>query len=260
MRYRFKGVVNQTGKPVEGHVHAPEKSVALQVLGNNGIACRELIDDPAPEDFISTTGGTIADPAMPPYPGAPVADYSDAPAPPDEVSSAIDSALDTASSQVDFDKLADKFKGKRVWVLDRGKIRDRVKAVVARAIEESLGGAPGAGGDKDRLEEAKTLEKINDAIDKMFADKRNVSTQTGPEGLAVEEQIARLSAVVRKVEGSIAQLSAMMRRGAVGGGGGGQLAYDVPRDDKHDKVLLEIFETNVELQRTISEKQEADAG
>lgn len=225
MRYRFKGMIRETGRVVEGHVEAPNETVAYDVMGDNGIVCETLREDPRLGDYTGYLGDV---------------------APNDEVSSAVDSALDTAAKEVDFDALSNRFKGKKVWVLDRNKIRDRVKAVVLKTVRESS---------SDDASQDQTLAKVNEALDKMFADKANVSTQADPKALGMEEQIARLSAVVRKVESSVAQMQNMMRRGFAGGGGGGRMSFDnLPnRDNRNDKVLLEIFETNLELQRTINE-------
>ena len=228
MRYRFKGMIRETGRVVEGHVEAPNETVAYDVMGDNGIVCETLREDPRLGDYTGYLGD------VPPN---------------DEVSSAVDSALDTAAQEVDFDALTNRFKGKKVWVLDRNKIRDRVKAVVLKTVRESAG--EGAAQDQ-------TLQKVNEALDKMFADKTNVSSEADPKTLGMEEQIARLSAVVRKVESAVAQMQAMMRRGFAGGGGGRMSFENLPnRDKRHDKVLLEIFETNLELQRTINEPETA---
>ena len=51
---------------------------------------------------------------------------------------ALDGALDGASSQVDFDALTDRYKGKKVWVIDRDKIRRNVARVADQAIAQSL--------------------------------------------------------------------------------------------------------------------------
>lgn len=222
MRYRFKGIIRDTGRVVEGHVEAPTEEIAHKVMSDNGIVWESLREDPRPGDYTRSQLNT----------------------PSDDVSSAVDSALDTASKEVDFDALTNRYKGKKVWVLDRSKIRDNVKSVMLATIRSTQ-----QGGDNQK----QMLAKVNEALDKMFDDKKNVSSQASPDNLAIEEQIARLSAVVRRVESAVAQLSVMSRGG--GGGGGGRMSYDnLPnRDKRHDKVLLEIFETNLELQRTIDQ-------
>lgn len=254
MRYRFRGLIRETAKPVEGHVEAPSEDVAYQVLGDNGIVCESLVADPRPGER-----GHYVPPS-------------------DHVTSAIDSALDTSASQVDFDRLTERYKGKRVWVLDRGKIRDRVKTVVMQAIQQSAKATSTPQTSKD---EAAMMDRVATAIDKMFADQRNVATQTTPEaaaaaeakakaeeaggtsvgGTGIEDQIARLSSVVRQLEMSMSEMSAMVRRGGFGGGGGGGGRgggghhFPVPEADRrHDKVLLEIFESTRDLIRSVEEE------
>lgn len=223
MRYRFKGIIRDTGRVVEGHVEAPTEAIAYNVMADNGIVSESMREDPRPGDFTRDQLNTQRD----------------------DVSNAVDSALDTASKEVDFDALTNRYKGKKVWVLDRSKIRDRVKSVVLASIKASQ---------SEGTSQKDTLAKVNDALDKMFADKTNVSSPAGTGSIAIEEQIARLSAVVRRVESAVAQISVMARSGG-GGGGGGRLSYDgLPGQNKrHDKVLLEIFESNLELQRTLDQ-------
>ena len=50
MRYRFRGLVRDTGKPVEGHVDADNEEFAFHLLANNGIVTESLRADPRPED------------------------------------------------------------------------------------------------------------------------------------------------------------------------------------------------------------------
>ena len=75
---------------------------------------------------------------------------------------------------------------------------------------------------------------------------------------ALEDQITRLNGVVLRLEKQLAQLTMAIRRGGYGGGAPtGKLMKQV-RDPKNDKILLEIFETNLEMQRQIKKKEDAD--
>ena len=48
MRYRFRGLVRETGKPVEGHVEAEWHEQALNLLNENGIVTESLREEPKP--------------------------------------------------------------------------------------------------------------------------------------------------------------------------------------------------------------------
>ncbi|MEL7089734.1 MAG: hypothetical protein AAGL98_15045, partial [Planctomycetota bacterium] len=57
MRYRFRGLLRETGKPVEGHVEAPTVDQAYDLMADNGIMCESLREDPRLGDFTSLAGG-----------------------------------------------------------------------------------------------------------------------------------------------------------------------------------------------------------
>src|SRR5438093_7794411 len=122
VRYRFRGLIRETGRVVEGHVEANVPDDALLALSENGIVAESLREDPKPLNLSNR----------------PQSGYSDA----------IDSALDTSAAQVPFDALEARFKGKQVWVLDRDKIRRRVAEVVDQVLSQSMmetgGGVPQA--------------------------------------------------------------------------------------------------------------------
>src|SRR5213592_148083 len=88
VRYRFKGIVRASGQTVEGHAHGETPDDALAALSEHGIVTESLREDPEPLNM-----STQSQP----------------------LSSAIDSALDTASSQVPFDEVAKRYTGKNVW-------------------------------------------------------------------------------------------------------------------------------------------------
>src|SRR5206468_9713449 len=105
-------MIRTNGRIVEGHVEAPTPEEAYAALSDNGIVTESLRPDPRPQ--------------LPPEP------EDDGPQP--GFRDAIDSALDSASHQVSFDSLTEQYRGKKVWVLDRDKIRKRVSQVVDQVL------------------------------------------------------------------------------------------------------------------------------
>jgi len=244
VRYRFRGLLRETGKAVEGHVEAPTVDQAYDLMADNGIVCEAMREDPRLGDFTSPAAPAVGG-GSPTQPGAA----------PDEFTSAIDSALDTSSTQVNVDDLWRRYRGQKVRVIDRDKIRQRVMNVVTKALQQSVSGKD----DRDQ-----TLERVEEALGKMFGDNKNLTSELSPQQVAMEDQINRLNGVVMTMEKSMAQLTMAMRRGGGGWGGGdgghstrGQMIRAV-KDPKNDKVLLEIFETNLKLQRGVKDKP-ADA-
>lgn len=225
MRYRFKGIVRTTGQTVEGHAHGDTPDVALQALSDHGIVTESLREDPEPLN--------MAGQAQP-------------------LSSAIDSALDTAASQVPFDRIADRYKGKNVWVLDRDKIRNRVAQVVDQAISEATNGMSMVGGG---LNVNELRAQVNDAIGGLFKDNRNLTSQVSDTSLKLENQIKRLETMVVRQESLLAQMTIAIGRIGSGGGGGGGGGWGPRRfagqsaggGGEQNAVLLEIFKENLKL-------------
>jgi hypothetical protein len=217
--------MRETGKPVEGHVDAPDGETAFKLMADNGIVCESLREDPAKP--IAPAGSSPQD---------------------NEVASQIESALDISSTDVNVDDLWKRYRGQRVRVIDRDKIRSNVLAVMTKAIQQSGGGNSN-----------QTLERVEEALTKMFGDNKNLTSELSPTQTALEDQITRLNGVVLRLEKQLAQLTMAIRRGGYGGGGAptGRLMKQV-RDPKNDKILLEIFETNLEMQRQIKKKEDAD--
>ena len=262
MRYRFKGLLRDTGKPVEGHVEAPSTDAAYALMSENNIVCEALREDPRMGDY--TSPGTGGGGNLMPRGGGD-----------NDVANAIDSALDTSSTQVNVDDLWRKYRGQRVRVIDRDKIRNRVLSVVTTALRQT-GGSDGGGRDQTN----ETLERVEVALKKMFGDAQNLTSEVpvnragkpaapassgggeaeAPAGLG--EQIERLTEVVLGMEKSLTAMSMALRRGGggggYGGGGGGMTGklMKTVRDPKNDKVLMEIFETNVALQRGAKKNDE----
>jgi hypothetical protein len=225
VRYRFKGIVRTTGQTVEGHAHGDTPDVALQALSDHGIVTESLREDPEPLNMAQT--------AQP-------------------LSQALDSALDTAASQVPFDKVAERYKGKNVWVLDRDKIRNRVAQVVDQAISQATNGMSMMGGAGGALDVSQLRAQVNEAIGGLFKDNRNLTSQVSDTSMKMEHQLRRLETMVQRQESLLAQMTiAIGRIGSGGGGGGGwgprRFAGHSAGGSEQNAVLLEIFKENLKL-------------
>ena len=116
-----------------------------------------------------------------------------------------------------------------------------------------MGGA-GAG-------ESQTLQRVEEALTKMFGDNQNLTSEISAGQAAAQAagppsaQMGQLTDMVLDLQKSMAELKALVRKGGGGwgggGGGGGRRGAMIKsvKDPKNDKVLLEIFETNVKLQK-----------
>lgn len=250
LRYRFRGLLRDTGKPVEGHVEAPSVDQAYALMGDNNIVCESLREDPRLGESTRAEAAPVAS-------GAGGADG-------DEFTSAIDSALDTSSTQVNVDDLWRKYRGQRVRVIDRDKIRNRVMSVVSKAM---VGGSSGGG-----TGETQTLQRVEEALTKMFGDNQNLTSEMSAGQAAAQAagppsaQMGQLTDMVLDLQKSMAELKALVRKGGGGwggggGGGGGRRGAMIKsvKDPKNDKVLLEIFETNVKLQKSVAGRTEGAA-
>ena len=240
MRYLFRGMIRTNGRVVEGHVESPTPEEAYAALSDNGIVTESLRSDPRPD-----------------VPGPADGDEN---GPQGGFREAIDSALDSASHQVNFDSLTEQYRGKKVWVLDRDKIRKRVAQVVDQVLAEAQ---------QKSESDIKTRELVAEAIKGMFADNRNIASERSAESIAAERaaaaaeraaaaaaaaaerhaaeraaeravvappapprkplpasaeleaQSAKLAAVVIKAESALGAIVAAARRVGRGGGGGG---------------------------------------
>lgn len=237
MRYRFKGIVRSTGQFVEGHAHGDTPDEAYNALSEHGIVTEGLVPDP---EAINLNA------AAQPF------------------SSAIDSALDTAASQVPFDALADKFKGKQVWVLDRDKIRKRVSQVVDSALTQAIQNAPQGGGGLNAMD---VRHQVAEAISGLFKDNRNLTSQVSGSTQALDSQLKRLEAFVGRAESLLAQMTVAISRigsgGYGGGGGGGTRRGGISKGGggEQNAVLLEIFKENLKLRGiSIDEPAAGEAG
>ena len=150
-------MIRTNGRIVEGHVEAPTPEDAYGALSDNGIVTESLRPDPRPEN----------QPDPEPEETGPEPTFRQA----------IDSALDSASMQVAFDSLTEQYKGKKVWVLDRDKIRKRVAQVVDQVLAEAQ---------RKAETDQKTRELVQEAIKGMFADNRNIASERTAESIAAE--------------------------------------------------------------------------
>jgi hypothetical protein len=135
---------------VEGHVEASTEAEGCDTLSRNGVVTESLVPDPKPLNLNDE------------LPKAP------------EFADALESAFDSSSSQVDFDALTERYQGKKVWVIDRDKIRRRVAQVIDAAL--ALSALHGEGHDRTRA-------RINSALEGMFSDNRNLATERNADSL-----------------------------------------------------------------------------
>jgi hypothetical protein len=265
VRYLFRGLIRETGRPVEGHVEAVNPDEALKALSDNAIVTESLVPDPKPLNLNE--------------------EFPDQP----ELASALESAFDSSSSQIDFDDLADRYRGKKVWVIDRDKIKRRVCQVVDQTLAQSLAQGEDA---------AQSRQRVQAAIKGMFDDNRNIATERNADSIAgapafgpnggyappsqmaparalappaaspmaaltgggLEEAINRLVGVVSQAEKVMASMAMAARNFGRGGGGGGGDGGGGSRrrsmrqaiDRAQNDVLLEIFKSNLELAKSLS--------
>jgi hypothetical protein len=136
---------------VEGHVEASTEADACHALSENGVVTESLMPDPKPLNLNDE------------LPKAP------------QFADALESAFDSSSSQVDFDALTERYQGKKVWVIDRDKIRRRTAQVIDAALALSALNNEGHG---------QVRERINNALEGMFSDNRNLATERNADSIA----------------------------------------------------------------------------
>lgn len=227
MRYLFRGLIRDTGQPVEGHVEAATEEAAYTALSENNIITEALRIDPKSLDL------------------------SPMPAKSPEINDAIESALDISSKQVAFDDLADRYKGKMVWVIDRDKIRNRVAQVVDQALAISAEKAETS---------AQTRERVVMAIKGMFNDNKNIASQTPASSVAMDQQLNKLGTVVKQMEGLLAAMAVAVRQGGGGSSVPRRMALEGHgRDNPQYGVLLEIFKYNMNLMQSLTDPKPPDA-
>jgi hypothetical protein len=245
-------LIRETGKPVVGHVEADTEETAFNALADNGIVTESLNPDPKPN--------------------FPAPNMGQAP----RFADALDSAFDASAHQIAFDDLTERYRGKRVWVIDRDKIRRRVSQVVDQAMAEAQ---------SELDSDTETRERVAKAIEGLFKDSKNItSPQTlepprppqpaapppvpanfapaGPVagGPVLDAQIDRLANLITTAETVLASIQAAARNasfgrggGGEGGGGGGRRRGRASKVKMTDNdVLLEIFKSNMQLQRGVT--------
>ncbi len=238
MRYRFRGLIRDTGKPAEGHVESDTEELAYQALSEHGIVCEALWADPKPLNLSPLPEQT---------PG---------------LTNAVDSALDTSSMQVDFDALTERYRGKRVWVIDRDKIRRNVAQVVDQVLSESMQQSDAATQTRQAVAEAiaglfKDNANITSPANQVAAQQASQAPANGDLGSgSLEEQIHRLAHVVSQAQNAIGSLVATAERIGRGGygGGGGPRRFSVRSSvagSAQKAVLLEIFKDNLKLHQAV---------
>jgi hypothetical protein len=262
VRYLFRGLVRDTGQPVVGHCEATTEEEAYTALADHGIVTEQLTADPKPM------------PAVPQNLPGMGGGAGQLPGPSGQFADALDSALDTSATQIEFDQLTERYRGKRVWVIDRDKIRRRVAQVVDQAITGAQAQIQ-AGADAGDLRKT-----VAEAIEGLFRDNKNITSpadqvaaaQNGGGGggvaessPALEEQVTRLTQVVAQMQGMMAQLSTAIRNvgsggGGGGGGGGGRRRFAKTARPESNEVLMEIFRSNMQLQRGVEIPKEGGGG
>ena len=321
MRYLFRGLIRVTGKTVEGAVEADTPEDALTALSANGIVTEDLTPAPMPISGFSpsaraayapqSAGGAGAPPVPPGTPSDPSngANGSAAAAsasagaggfvPAENVAhpglnsdDPVERAFAAASQAVSFDAVAQRYKGKSVWVIDRDRIRRQVAGIVDQALQQAEGKVK----DQNRYDGDQVRESVASALKEMFKDNANIASQQTPEQARaaqqaaqgkqaqpapqasqapqaapqrvvatsspqLEEQVGRLEAFLARAETVLTQLQVAAKRvGTGGGGGGGGFAprrmshIPKPRGEEADSVLLEIFKSNVKLRDNLAAK------
>jgi hypothetical protein len=233
VRYRFRGMSRDSGRLVEGHVEADREEQAYMTLSDNGVIAESLVPDAALDAL----------PPGAPHPPAVASGASVAP-----FTNAIDTALNNAASQVSVDAIAQRFKGKSVWVIDRDKIRQRVAQVVDQAIGQSMVGGEGS---------TAARERVAGAINDLFRDSRNLTSQATANNTALERQIARLGHVIRQAENLVASMTmAIGRIGSLPRGDGTPRRYNAKpvQQSEQNEVLAEIFKANLDLIRSLDQE------
>jgi hypothetical protein len=251
VRFRFRGFDRESGKPLEGYVEASEAEGAYQVLSDHGIVTDALLADPEPPDAAAQAPSVS------------------------RINDALESALDSSSSQVAFDDLTERYRGKKVWVIDREKIRQHVAQVVDSTLAAS---------EANRESGTTARERVADAIGGLFHDARNVASQHDPQNIAklraivgaaagqipndiaalsnagLAEQIGRLTGVVQQAEGLIAAMSAALRNLESGGAAPRRrvVAAAPSSGAEQDGVLREIFQSNLDLRRAMAKTTSTD--
>ena len=218
MRYRYLGLKRDSADPVRGQIEADNEDQAYDLLGDHGVVVQSLVADPEPTD------DSLSPPA---------------------ISHAIDRALDAGSKPVAFDRLTRRYRGKRVWVIDREKIKQGVMRAVDTAIHQSQTQAES---------DAATRDRITEAIESLFGDNQNLTSPLSNNQESLEEQIQRLTFVVSEFEGTVRSMQVTPRQS--------EWLRSTHRTDTHRRsnnavnpVLRDVLQHNLDLRRRLQEQK-----
>jgi hypothetical protein len=219
VRYLFWGSRRQTGDPVEGRVTAPTEDVALDVLRENGIVADSLKPEAAaPED----AAAAVTEPRF---------------------AQALERALLDAGCCVSFDLVTGRYQGRSVCLLDHEKIRRRVMELVNEGVVDD----PGDGG--NGLDARRHIAQL---LEQVLQDRRSLVSDRSPRAQALEDRVNHITRTLGRIEKAMASMSLAARRP-----GRGQARRAGPeqaaRDKTRDEVLVEVFESNLELIRGLEE-------
>ena len=296
MRYLFRGLIRATGKTVEGAVEADTPEDALTALSANGIVTEDLTPAPVPITAFQpspraayapqTAGGAGAPPLPPGASNGAASAAAGAYVPAENVAhpglnsdDPVERAFAAASQAVSFDAVAQRYKGKSVWVIDRDRIRRQVAGIVDQALQAV------EKKQKDNYDGDQVRESVAAALKEMFKDNRNIASQQTPEAARaaqqsqavapaaapqgrvsavstpeLEAQIGRLESFLTRAETVLTQLQVAAKRVGTGGGGGGGFSprrmshIPKPRGEEANSVLMEIFKSNVKLRDNLAAK------
>ncbi len=280
MRYLFRGLVRETGKTVEGAVEAETPEDALNALSSNGIVTEDLTPAPMPissltpsarAGYAPRTAGSAGAPPLPPgFEGSDLVPAENIAHPGLNSADPVERAFAAASQAVSFDAVAQRYRGKSVWVIDRDKIRRQVATIVDQALKEV------EAKQQNQYDGDAVRETVAVALKEMFKDNRNIASQQTPEqaqaaragapaaGVVgsspqLEAQIDRIEQFLMRAETVLTQLQVAAKRIAAGGGGGfapRRMSHiPKPRSEEQNEVLLEIFKSNVKLRQNIAKSR-----
>ena len=215
MRYRFSGLHRDTGEPLHGQVEADCEDQAYNLLGDDDVVVSHL------------------------QPDAEAANENRQP----KIASAIEQALDSSSKQIRFDDLTNRYRGKRVWVINREKIRKRVTQTIDEVIRRSQNNAES---------DATTRDHITKALERLFGDHRNLTSPIGQKKESLEDQIGRLAGAVGDLKHAVGSIQAATQRSSISDRWH-QTVYRRQANDETVTVLHEIFNNNLELRKRIAQ-------
>ena len=239
MRFLFHGFDRETAKPIKGSVEASDAEAAYQILSERGIVTETLQGDLGFPDV------SADEPSNPPD----VAMFENA------LDEALENALNSSSTRVPFDALTKIYRGKKVRVIDRDKIRHRVAEVVDSTLAAS---------EANRESHSTARERVADAIGGLFHDTRNIASEHNVQTVAANgvagmtdaglaAQIGKLSGVVEQAERMIAAMQAALRNVETGGTPRRRVAAGPSSlNGEQNQVLREILQSNLDLRRAIA--------